>query len=238
VTTFQDTSVETGATYWYQVAATNSVGTGDRSNEVSATIPEPPPPPPPAESPSAPTLSASPGNGLVNLSWTVPTSDGGATITAYEIYRGTTSGALIPWQTVPDTWTSVQNIGLTNGTTYYYQVAAVNSAGTGAWSNEASATPTAPITRPSAPRSLKAQKVAGGVQLTWLVPTSNGGSSITSYRVYRTGGAGSVVFTVPASQLSLLDGTGLPRTYYAYVVSAVNAVGESQASNIVTVKTQ
>ena len=61
---------------------------------------------------------------------------------------------------------------------------------------------------------------------------------MTSYRVYRTGGAGTVVFTVPASQLSLLDETGLSRTWYAYVVSAVNSVGEGHASNIVTVKTQ
>jgi subtilisin family serine protease len=237
-TTFEDLSVTTGSTYWYEVAAENSAGVGTRSSAVSATIPEPPPPPPPAEPPSAPTLSVSPGNGLVNLSWTVPAADGGAAITAYEIYRGTASGSLGLWQTVDDSWTSIQNIGLTNGTAYYYQVAAVNSAGIGERSNEASATPAAPLTRPSAPRSLKAQKVSGGIQLTWLAPTSNGGSPITSYRVYRTGGAGAVVFTVQAAQLSLLDGTGLSRTYYAYVVSAVNSVGESQASNIVTVKTQ
>jgi fibronectin type 3 domain-containing protein len=238
VTSYQDTSVVTGSTYWYEVAATNSVGTGSRSNEVSATIPEPPPPPPPAEPPSAPTLSASAGNALVNLSWTVPTSDGGAAISSYEIYRGTASGSETLWQTVDDSVTSVQNIGLTNGTTYYYQVAAVNSAGTGARSNEASARPMAPATRPSAPRSLKAAKVPGGIQLTWAAPTSNGGSAITSYRVYRTGGARTVVFTVPGAQLSLLDGTGASKTWYAYVVSAVNSVGESQASNIVTIKTQ
>jgi len=236
--TFSDTSVTTGSTYWYQVAAVNSAGVGVRSTEVSATIPEPPPPPPPAEPPSAPTLSASPGNGLVNLSWTVPTTDGGADITAYEIYRSTASGAEGWWQTVDDSVTSVQNVGLTNGTTYYYQVAAVNSAGTGARSNEASATPTAPSTRPSAPRSLKVARVAGGAQLTWLAPTSNGGSSVTSYKVYRTGGAGTVIFTVPGSQLTLTDSTGAPKTWYAYVVSAVNSVGESQASNIVTFKTQ
>jgi len=216
----------------------NSAGVGVRSTQVSATIPEPPPPPPPAEPPSAPTLSASPGNGLVNLSWTVPTTDGGADITAYEIYRSTASGAEGWWQTVDDSVTSVQNVGLTNGTTYYYQVAAVNSAGTGARSNEASATPTAPSTRPSAPRSLKVARVAGGAQLTWLAPTSNGGSSVTSYKVYRTGGAGTVIFTVPGSQLTLTDSTGAPKTWYAYVVSAVNSVGESQASNIVTFKTQ
>ncbi|HEX3265104.1 MAG TPA: hypothetical protein VHR16_05495, partial [Candidatus Limnocylindrales bacterium] len=37
---------------------------------------------------------------------------------------------------------------VTNGTTYYYKVAAINSAGTGALSNERSATPTAPPPAP------------------------------------------------------------------------------------------
>ena len=49
----------------------------------------------------------------------------------------TTGGAL----TYTDT-------GLSNGTTYFYKVAAINSAGTGALSNEVSATPTAPPPSP------------------------------------------------------------------------------------------
>lgn len=230
---YTDTAVDPGATYWYQVAAVNSVGTGARSNEVNATIAEPPPPPDP---PSASTLSASAGNGSATLTWTVPANDGGAPITGYEIYRGASSGTETLLRVVGNVQT-YQDTGLTNGTTYWYQVSAVNSAGPGVRSNEVSIKPTAPATRPSAPRSLKAQKVTGGIQLTWLAPTSTGGSPLISYKLYRTGGA-AVTFTVPASQLSYLDTTVASRTWYAYVVSAINGVGESQASNIVAVKSQ
>ena len=233
-TSYSDLSVASGETWWYEVAAVNSAGVGTRSNEVSETVSEPPPP---ANPPSAPTLSAAAGNGKVTLTWTAPTDDGGADVTNYEVYRSTVQGEEVLVTTVGDVAT-FQDTGLTNGTTYWYQVAAVNSAGVGVRSNEASSKPSAPATRPSAPRSLKGTKVAGGIQLTWLAPSSNGGSEILSYRVYRTGGPATVTFNVPASQLSLLDTSVAPKTWYAYVVSAVNAVGESQASNIVLLKSQ
>ncbi len=175
----------------------NSAGVGTRSNEVSATVSEPPPL---ANPPSAPTLSAAPGNGKVTLTWTAPTDDGGADVTNYEVYRSTVPGEEVLITTVGDVST-FQDTGLTNGTTYWYQVAAANSAGVGVRSNEASSKPSAPATRPSAPRSLKGTKVAGGIQLSWLAPSSNGGSEILSYRVYRTGGPATVTFNVPASQL-------------------------------------
>jgi hypothetical protein len=93
--------------------------------------------------PSAPTLAVpTAGNGSVGLSWTAPASNGGATVTDYAVYRSTSSG----------TETLLANTGgaltytdtaVTNGTTYFYKVAAINSAGTGALSNERSATPNA-----------------------------------------------------------------------------------------------
>ena len=93
--------------------------------------------------PSAPTLAVpTAGNGSVGLSWTAPASNGGATVTDYAVYRSTSSG----------TETLLANTGgaltytdtaVTNGTTYFYKVAAINSAGTGALSNEQSATPNA-----------------------------------------------------------------------------------------------
>src|SRR5690242_21519100 len=49
--------------------------------------------------------------------------------------------------------TSYNDGTVTNGQTYFYKVTAVNSIGESSQSNEASATPTMPITSPQPPRS-------------------------------------------------------------------------------------
>lgn len=54
------------------------------------------------------------------------------------------------------------------------------------------------------------------------------------YHLHRTDGTGSaVMFTVPASDLMFIDKTVERRSWCAYLVSAVNAAGESHGSNIV-----
>jgi hypothetical protein len=98
--------------------------------------------------PGAPTLNVpTAGNGSVSLSWSAPASNGGATITDYAVYRSTASGSetLLATTGGPLTYSDT---AVSNGTTYYYQVAAINSAGPGALSNERSATPTAPPPAP------------------------------------------------------------------------------------------
>src|SRR4029079_6079679 len=123
--------------------AVNSVGEGARSTERSAT------PTAPATAPATPTLSATAGNGSVSLSWNAP-ADGGSAITGYKLYRGTSSGGEILWANL-GTATSWTDTGASNGTTYYYQLSAVNSVGEGSRSSERSATPTAPATAPATP---------------------------------------------------------------------------------------
>ena len=94
--------------------------------------------------PGSPTsLSATSGNEEVSLSWTAPTSDGGSTITGYDIYEGTSSGgeSSTPVNSALISGTSYTVAGLTNGTTYYFTVEAINSVGNSAPSNEASAAP-------------------------------------------------------------------------------------------------
>ena len=103
---------------------------------------------PPRYRPGGPTkVTATAGNGKITLNWVAPSSDGGEAITAYEVFRGTSSGTetyltsggcsnLGAVLTCTDT-------GLKNGTKYYYYLIAANSIGTGPQSNETSATPTA-----------------------------------------------------------------------------------------------
>ena len=77
------------------------------------------------------------GNGQMSLSWTA-----GSGATSYNLYRAAESGygsAIAPVVT-GITGTSYSDTGLNDGTTYYYQVVAVNSSGPSGFSPEAHAT--------------------------------------------------------------------------------------------------
>jgi hypothetical protein len=91
--------------------------------------------------PGAPTVTATGRTGAVDLSWTTP-SNGGSAITGYRIYRGTTSGSQTLLKTVTGTFST--DSAVTNGTTYYYRLAAVNAIGEGPKSAVVSALPPAP----------------------------------------------------------------------------------------------
>ena len=136
-TSFTDTGLTNGTAYFYTVRAVERA---------------PAPRPRPTRRPrrrgrraTAPlNLTASAGNASAQLAWSVPASNGGSTITGYNVYRGTSAGgeATTPVATNMASTTFVDS-GLTNGTRYFYTVAAVNAAGVSPPSNEASATPQA-----------------------------------------------------------------------------------------------
>ena len=81
-------------------------------------------------------LTATPGNGSVALSWT---ASSGAN--SYYVKRSTTSGSGYTQLANPSS-ASYNDTSVTNGTTYYYVVAAANGNGTSADSSQVSATPT------------------------------------------------------------------------------------------------
>ena len=90
---------------------------------------------------------------------------------------------------------------------------------------------------PTAPLGLTAT-VASSIQLNWSAPSSNGGTSVTSYGIYRGTAAGteSLLASVPAPSLVYTDASAVVGQNYFYQVTAVNAVGESSRSNEVSGK--
>ncbi len=175
-------------------------------------------------------LTATAGNGQVSLSWQ---SSLGAV--SYNIYRATASGAegQTPYRTGVTT-ASFTDTGVTNGTTYYYQVTAVNSAGAqSSPSNEASAIPAA---IPAAPSNLTATAVSvKQINLAWINNTTNQDG------VYIERSLDGINF----SQIATVSGTttsyanaGLARqTTYYYRVRSHNGAGYSSYSNTASATT-
>ena len=158
--------LENGNTYTFEVRARNSSGPGP-----GASVPAKP-----ATFPGMPeNLRVEPGNEMVTLFWDAPDDDGGEDVTRYEWRQGT-SGS---WMDIGLTFTKTVG-SLTNGTTYTFQVRAINDVRYGPHAS-VTGRPIATPEAPGPPRNLKAQ--AGDVQvtLTWDPPASNGGATITRY---------------------------------------------------------
>ncbi len=172
-TSYTNTGLTNGAAYYFKVAAVDANGTSAESSEASAT--------PVASVPPAPTgLTATSGAAQVALSWTASSS-----ATSYNVFRGTASGGESATAIATAiTTTTYTNTGLTNGTAYYYKVAAVNSTGTSAQSNEASATPEA------AGSMVIGINCGGSASGSWVADTdfaAGGGTAGTSSTVTTTG---------------------------------------------------
>jgi hypothetical protein len=135
-TTLGTTSPSSGSSTSFTAAAgtgngtiTAAVGATQGSASVSVVA---------AAAPGAPTnLTAMPATRRgVQLAWTAPSNIGSSAITAYTIYRSASpSGTFVAVALASGTTTAYKDTSTTRGTTYYYQVTAVNSAGESAPSN-------------------------------------------------------------------------------------------------------
>jgi fibronectin type 3 domain-containing protein len=174
---------------------------------------------------AAPTnLTATAGNQQASLTWT---ASSGAS--SYYVKRGTVSGG--PYTTVgTPAGATYADTNLTNGTAYYYVVTAVTAAGESANSNQASATPTAAATAPVPPVNLTA---TGGNQQVSLAWTASAGASGYNVKRAPTNGGPYTTVASPAGT-SYTDTTVTNGTAFYYVVTAVNAAGQSGNSNQAT----
>ena len=212
---FVDTTTVNGTSYYYKISAVNSAGESTFSNEMSAT--------PVLPKPSAPVLTnIITADSQLTLNWTAA-----ANATAYNIYRGTTPGGegSTPFQTGVKGLTFTDT-GLSNGTTYYYEITATNAAGEGPASGELSAAPS--LTKPAAPTIQSVAAGDGYASLSWKDVVSAG-----SYNIYRgltSGGEGSTPYKTGITADSFVDTAVADGTTYYYRVTAVNGAGEGAAS--------
>ena len=235
-TGYSHSGLTAGSTRHYRVSAINSAGTSEPSSSDSATTDSPPA----ATAPDAPTsLTATADDQTeIDLSWTAPSNDGGADITGYGIEVSTNGSNWSDLVADTDsTATSYSHTGLTAGSTRYYRVSAINSAGTSAPSSTDSATTDSPpaATAPDAPTGLTA--TADGqteIDLSWTAPSNDGGAAITGYRieVSTDGSSWSDLVAETGSTTTSYSHTGLTAgTTRHYRVSAINSAGTGPPSS-------
>ncbi|MBI4834330.1 MAG: fibronectin type III domain-containing protein [Planctomycetes bacterium] len=207
---YQDNTVVDGATYYYRVRAYNADGESSYSNEASPAIP--------LNAPTVLTANTT-SSTQINLGWT----DNSLNETNFKVERktgaGGTYGEIV---SLGANTTSYPNIGLVDGTLYYYKVKATNASGESSYSNEAFA-----VTVLNPPTSLQGNAVSySQVNLNW---NDNSGSE-TGYKIERKAGAGGTynqITTTNANATSYPD-TGLTDgiTYY-YKARATNTNTDS-----------
>jgi len=215
-TSYTDTGLEENTRYYYRVRAINAVGPSLYTQIESAFT---------SLAPTAPTgLLATPVNeATIGLSW----SDNTASETGYIIERSALSGmgfSLI--YTTSANVTSYDDLGLDEGTEYFYRVRATNGVVESEDSNEASAT-----TNLLPPTGMKASVVNEGmISLTW----SDQSNLETGYIIERseTSGSGfSEVHTTAANATSYTDSGLADGRKYVYRVRATNGQTVSSYSN-------
>ena len=164
-------------------------------------------------------------------------------MTAAPLLRATTSKC--PW-TGASSWrdlvantnstaTSFAHTGLSPATTRHYRVSAINRVGPGDPSNVEQATTDATV--PNAPARLSATaKDHSQIDLDWAAPDFDGGSAVTGYRIEVSENEGSTWTNLVAntgSTTTAYSHTDLaPATTRHYRVSAINAIGMGDPSNV------
>jgi photosystem II stability/assembly factor-like uncharacterized protein/fibronectin type 3 domain-containing protein len=215
--TYTHRNLTNGTTYFYLVTAVNSKGESAASTKLSA-IPQVPV----AGAPSGATAHS--GDTQATIHWNMVSG-----ATSYNLYWSNDSGVTIANGTKQAGISAppYTHNNLTNGKTYYYIITAENGGGESAPSSETSALPQVPAA--SAPTGLTATSGNSQTTVNW---TSVDGAS--SYNLYWSNSSGvtvangikvSGIAAPPYTHLSLSNG----QSYY-YVVTAVNAAGESAAS--------
>jgi fibronectin type 3 domain-containing protein len=223
-TVFTDSTASVGQDYYYQITALNAAGESSRSNEVIGAIPVSVPSPPSS-------MTALAGPSYIDISW----ASNGVNVTGFHLYRGTVANGESLFKNLSASDRTFRDSTVVAGTAYFYRTDACNGLVSSSQSAEVSARiPTVP----NAPTSLAATAPGSAVHLAWWAPLDNGGSAITSYKVFRgiSSGGESLSPLGFTGSTSFDDLTVSAGVRYYYLVKSCNAIGDSGASNEANVR--
>ena len=155
----------------------------------------------------------------VSISWSAST-DAGSGMQSYLVYK---NGAF--WREVSSTALSTTDTVVSASTSYSYAIAAKDLAGNQS-ANSTSASVTTPACPDTVPPTVPASVVAtvascSRVDVTWAASTDSG-SGVKGYRVYRNG---NMLQEVMSPTLSFSDTTVAASTVYSYAVTAFDNAG-------------
>ena len=219
-TTYTDSGLSQNTTYYYKVQAANSAGVSSDSSIVYAII---------ANSNAVLTAPTSLTATVASTSQIYLMWDPVSYQAYYYVYRATSPSGTYTMVATP-TATTYTDSGLTQNTTYYYKVQAVNSGGLSSYSSLAYATTTNSSGALSAPTNLTAAVVnSSQMYLTW-----DPVSYATSYYVYRATSPSDTYTNIATITTTTYTDSNLSlNTTYYYKVQAVNSAGISSDSSIV-----
>ncbi|MFN2549598.1 MAG: fibronectin type III domain-containing protein [Myxococcales bacterium] len=210
-TSYVDTAVVAGATYFYRVQAVKGTAASVASAEASATT-----------IPAAPAnLGVTTTDSAATLNWTAAPG-----ATSYDVLRapgGTRNFAAVGTTANP----SIVDTGLTPNTTYVYEVRAGNATGKSGFAT-VNAT-----TAPTAPTGLSVTAISNHhVALSWTAPPSAGSGG---YRILHSTSSSGPFTPAGTSTTNLFTDTMLTNnTTWYFVVHTIGGSGESGDSNVVT----
>jgi len=217
--TYRDTTVVNNVYYSYKVTAVNQVGESSASDSIDLRAENKPPP--------ATNVMASIEEGYVNVTWTPP--EDMSNVQGYVVERWPSGGGSVVSATVyaPGTYYH-DSAGLVPGESYNYGVITLSleDVYSGQWVETSASMPNLP----GAPTGLQIVSGDGNLSLSWLPPTSDGGSAITKYVVYRGPSANSMTWLANTSVLAFTDTSVTNGTKYYYKVAAVNSLFEGVPS--------
>ena len=231
------TATEAGETYAYQVKAIRGEDRSQASGQTQVQVPHDPVDLAPTGLTALILTSSVVGeedSTKVGLTWTAPAEDADS-VTGYEVLRAVGEGELATL--VDDTGataTAYTDATATEaGETYVYQVKAIRG------EDRSQASGQAQVQLPHdavdlAPSNLTAEKVDGGINLSWTAPAEDA-DSVTGYEILRAVGEGelaSLAADTGSTATAYTDATATDaEETYAYQVKAVRGQARSQGSN-------